>query len=94
MINKILFSLAILTTTLITNAIENATIRVAKIDNTQEEYRVKLENLGNDIWRFKMPKEKITNNIKHIAIINDWAVAHCHPMIVSFCSFKESWIHK
>jgi hypothetical protein len=25
--------------------------------------------------------------------INDWAVAHCHPMIVSFCSFKESWIH-
>ena len=76
MINKILFSLAILTTTLITNAIENATIRVAKTDNTQEEYRVKLENLGNDIWRFKMPKEKITNNIKHIAIINDWAVAH------------------
>ena len=76
MINKILFSLAILTTALIANAIENATIRVAKIDNTQEEYRVKLENLSNDIWRFKMPKEKITNNIKHIAIINDWAVAH------------------
>lgn len=27
------------------------------------------------------------------AWLNDWAVAHCHPMIVSFCSFKQSWIH-
>ena len=25
--------------------------------------------------------------------LNDWAVIHCHPMIVSFCSFKQSWIH-
>ena len=25
--------------------------------------------------------------------LNDWATNHCHPMILAFCAFKESWIH-
>ena len=27
------------------------------------------------------------------AWLNEWAPQHCHPMIYSFCTFKESWIH-
>ena len=27
------------------------------------------------------------------AWLNEWAAQHCHPMIYSFCTFKESWIH-
>lgn len=27
------------------------------------------------------------------AWLEEWAAENCHPMIFSFCSFKESWIH-
>lgn len=27
------------------------------------------------------------------AWLNEWAAENCHPMIYSFCTFKESWIH-
>ena len=27
------------------------------------------------------------------AWLNEWAPQHCHPMVYSFCTFKESWIH-
>ena len=27
------------------------------------------------------------------AWLNEWAAENCHPMIYSFCTFRESWIH-
>lgn len=73
--NKTILSLIILTLTTLSNAIENATVRITKLNGSTQESHVKLEKIENNIWRFKMPKEKITSDTKYIAILNEWAVA-------------------
>ena len=76
--NKTILSLIILTLATLSNAIENATVRITKLNGSTQESHVKLEKIENNIWRFKMPKEKITSDTKYIAILNEKLMfSHC-----------------
>ena len=75
MINKVILTFLITHATLFAIALENATLYITKLNGDVQARRVKLEKVEENVWRFKLPKEQISEDTKYISVLNDWAIA-------------------